>query len=142
MIEGSGRGEYMLIERAPTLEEYRRLRAAVGWDYGEPEAQERGLRGGLYSVCVVHEGAVVGCGRVVGDGGIYYHVQDIIVLPKYQGQGLGKRIMEAVMGYLDGHAQRGAFIALLATAGKAPFYERFGFVVRPPERPGMWFIKE
>jgi hypothetical protein len=63
--------EYILVERPPTVEEYRRLREAVGWEHVDVQATEAGLRNALFSVCVIHKDEVIGCGRVVGDGGIY-----------------------------------------------------------------------
>jgi ribosomal protein S18 acetylase RimI-like enzyme len=95
----------ILIERPPTLEEYRALRDAVGWGNGDPEAAQIGLRNALFSVCVVGQGGVIGCGRIVGDGGTGFYVQDIIVLPAYHGYGLGRRIMDAVMAYISIHAR-------------------------------------
>ena len=132
--------EYILVERPPTVEEYRRLREAVGWEHVEVQATETGLRNALFSICVIHKGEVIGCGRVVGDGGIYSYIQDIIVLPEFQGKGLGRRIMDAVMGYLSSHAHPNAFIGLMAAKGVSRFYERYGFSERPPGRPGMFRI--
>ncbi len=83
-------------------------------------------------------GNVIGCGRVVGDGGIYFYVQDVMVLPAYQKQGLGRRIMDAIMAYIAAHARSNSFIGLMAADGVAPFYYRYGFGERPPNRPGMF----
>ena len=134
--------EYILIERSPTVEEYQRLREAVGWGKLDTEAVETGLRNSLFSVCVIYKDEVIGCGRVVGDGGIYFYIQDIIVLPKFQKQGIGKRIMDAVMSHLSSHAPPNAFIGLMAAKGVSRFYEKYGFVERPPNRPGMFQIWE
>ena len=132
--------EYILVERPPTVEEYQRLREAVGWDRVDVEATETGLGNALFSVCVVYRDQVVGCGRIVGDGGIYFYIQDIIVLPEFQGRGLGRRVMDAVMDYLCSHAHPNAFIGLMAAKGVSGFYEKYGFAERPPDRPGMFRI--
>jgi GNAT superfamily N-acetyltransferase len=131
--------EYILVQRSPTVEEYHRLRAAVGWGNVNVQATEIGLRNSLFSVCVIHKDQVVGFGRVVGDGGVFFYIQDIVVLPQFQGKGLGKRIMNAIMAYLESHVHRGAFIGLMAAKGVDGFYEKFGFSARPSERygPGM-----
>ena len=73
-----------LIEREPTVEEYRRLRASAGWSERTIEAMETSLEHGLYGVCLVRDGETIGCGRVIGDGGMYFYVQDVIVLPELQ----------------------------------------------------------
>ena len=132
--------EYRLLEMLPSISDYRRLRAAVGWSELAPEAMEPGLERSLYSVCVCRGEEVVGCGRVVGDGAVYFYIQDVIVLPEHQGRGLGARIMGRIMAYLDGHAHQNSFIALMAAKGAEGFYERYGFARRPPDRPGMVLI--
>ena len=134
--------EYHLLEMLPSLSDYRRLRAAVGWSELSPEAMEEGLENSLYAVCVCRDEEIVGCGRVVGDGAVYFYIQDVIVLPEHQGQGLGARIMDRIMAYLDGHAHQNSFIALMAAKDAAGFYERYGFARRPPDRPGMFLIWE
>jgi len=107
---------YVLVERSPTLEEYQRLCRAVGWEEGgiEPNRIEIGLANSLFSVCVILENKVIGCGRIIGDGGIYFYIQDIIVSPEFQRKGIGRRIMNALMEYLAAHAPDGAFIGLMA----------------------------
>ncbi|GHO64053.1 hypothetical protein KSC_029450 [Ktedonobacter sp. SOSP1-52] len=72
---------------------------------------------------------------------MYFYLQDIIVLPAFQGKGLGKRLMGAIMAYLEQHALPGAFIGLMAAKDASTFYTQFGFVVRPPERPGMFLSR-
>ena len=131
-------GEYTLIERAPSVQDYQRLRDAVNWGNVDPRATQRGLDHALYSVSVLRGEKVVGCGRVIGDGGIYFYVQDIIVLPDHQGRGLGRRIMDAVMRFLEANASPNAFVALMAAKGVSRFYERYGFRERPADAPGMY----
>ena len=130
--------EFEIVERTPTVEEYQALRRAVGWAEVDAQAVAHGLAAGLFSICLLHEGAVIGCGRVVGDGGIYLYVQDVIVLPPYQRRGLGRRIMAAIMDFVARQARRNTYVGLTAAEGKAPFYHPYGFVERPPSRPGMY----
>lgn len=130
--------EFRLVERPPTVAEYQRLQEAVGWDVLDAEAVARGLGNSLFSVCVTFNGDVIGCGRVIGDGGMYFYIQDIIVAPEFQGKGIGRRIMETVMGYIRSHAHPNAFISLMATEGVASFYQRYNFREMPPEMPGMF----
>ncbi len=130
--------EYQVVEGIPTVEDYLALREAVGWGRLDEQVTARGLTHDLFTVCLVHEGNVIGCGRVIGDGGLYFYLQDIIVLPAFQGKGLGKRLMKAIMVYLEEHAYPGAFVGLMAAKDVSNFYTQFGFIVRPPERPGMF----
>jgi len=134
--------KYILAERTPTAEEYHRLREAVGWDTKDIDAAEAGLGNSLFSVCVLFEGEVIGCGRIIGDDGIYFYIQDVIVLPEFQGQGIGQRIMVSLMDYLKANAPAKAFIGLIAAKGMAGFYKRFGFTERPADAPGMYLVVE
>jgi GNAT superfamily N-acetyltransferase len=132
--------EFELVERAPSVEEYRTLRGTAGWGEMTDEGLATGLASALYSCVLEHAGEVVACGRVVGDGGMYFYVQDVIVVPEYHGRGLGTQIMDAVLGYLEGAARPGAFVGLMAAEGAEGFYERYGFQRRPDDRPGMFRV--
>lgn len=133
-------GEVKLVERPPTVAEYRRLRRAASWGEMTEEGLAAGLPNALYSVVLELDQEVIGCGRVVGDGGLYFYLQDVIVLPGFQGRGLGARIMEALMAYLDRTARPGAFVGLMAAEGVEAFYEPYGFRRRPDDRPGMFRV--
>lgn len=128
---------YRLVERDPTVEEYQRLRRSVGWGEMTDEGVAVGLPNARFSAVLEHDGDAIGCARVVGDGGLYFYVQDVIVLEEHRGRGLGAMLMDAVMDYLERTAHRGAFVGLMAAVGAEPFYERYGFSRRPDDRPGM-----
>jgi GNAT superfamily N-acetyltransferase len=129
---------FQIVERVPAVSEYLTLREAVGWGRLDEHLAEHGLESALFTVCALHEGNVVGCARVIGDGALYFYLQDVLVLPRLQGRGLGKRLMEPIMRYLDEHALPGSFVGLMAAEGVSDFYRQFGFAARPPGRPGMF----
>ncbi len=131
---------YTLVERSPTIEEYLILRKSVGWEEIDIEGVEIALQNSLFSVCILYKDKVIGCGRVVGDGGIYFYVQDVIVLPEFQRKGIGKLIMDSLMNYLNSNAPGNAFIGLMAARETSSFYEQYGFTIRDPDRPGMFKI--
>lgn len=131
-----------LVECVPTIDEYSALRDSAGWYPVESGYVERGLRNSLYSICAFKGNSLVGMGRVVGDGGIYYYVQDIIVLPEFQGKGIGMKIMNSVLRYIYSNSSPGAFIGLMAADGKEGFYQKFGFRRRPAEGPGMFMVMD
>ncbi len=99
---------------------------------------EQSLQNSLYSICAIHENKVIGFGRVVGDGQLYFYLQDMIVLPEYQGQGIGSQIIETIRNHVLSIAPPGAFFGLMAADGAASLYEKFGFKSRPPQMPGMF----
>jgi ribosomal protein S18 acetylase RimI-like enzyme len=131
---------YRIVERQPTVDEYQRLRRAVGWNEMTDEALQVGLPNALYSVVLELDGAAVGCARIVGDGGLYFYLQDVIVLPEHQGRGQGARLMGALMAYLERTARPGAFLGLMAAVGAERFYERYGFRRRGEQQPGMFRV--
>lgn len=124
--------------RIPTVEEYQQLRRTTGWSTLADEVVETALSNSLFSVCVLHKGTIIGTGRVIGDGGAYFYIQDVIVLPAYQKMGVGLLIMEAVEDWLKKQAPPNAFIGLMAAAGVKRFYKKFGYQVREAEKPGMY----
>ena len=123
--------------RQPTKSEYKTLRGSVGWPDTDDRATEAALSNSLFAVVAIQENSVVGFGRVIGDGGLYFYIQDLIVHPDFQTRGLGKSLMNELMGYIITHAKSGAFVGLMAAKGLEAFYERFGFKAREEDAPGM-----
>ncbi|MFV8819541.1 GNAT family N-acetyltransferase [Haliea sp. E17] len=126
-----------IVERFASVDEYQGLRSAVGWHNHDRDSAEAGLQATIFFVCALVDGEVIGMGRVVGDGHIYFYVQDIVVLPEYRGRGVGRDIMDKLNQLILARATPGAFIGLMAAEGVAPLYEKFGFRSRPANRPGM-----
>jgi predicted N-acetyltransferase YhbS len=56
------------------------------------------------------------------DGEFYAAVYDVALLPELQGQGIGSRIMEALLEDLPAGP-----VVLFAVPGKERCYQRFGF---------------
>lgn len=67
---------------------------------------------------------------------------------EYRGQGIGRKLVESCIEKLKSDMKPGYKVkmTLNSAKGKEPFYEKFGFRVRPNEDagPGMdqWFMKE
>jgi GNAT superfamily N-acetyltransferase len=128
---------YAVIERTPTVTEYNRVRRAAGLPLKDETAARQGLANTLFGVCVMQDDVVVGMGRVIGDGGLFYDLVDIAVVSEHQHQGVGRMIMEALIAYVHAHARPSSIVCLMANKGVAPFYEKFGFKARDPDMPGM-----
>ena len=125
-----------IIERKPTVKELFELRRSVEWSIGEIEPFEKGLQNSLYGVCAVLNGEIIGTARVIGDGSTCFYIQDVIVKPEYQKNGIGLEMMKKVMEYIKENACSGAIIGLMAAKNKEQFYEKFGFWKRPNEHFG------
>ncbi len=125
--------------RPPRAAEYNALREAVGWGTMPLEVVRRSLRRTMFAVSARAGGALVASGRVVGDGGLCFYVQDVMVRPDHQRRGLGTEVVQRLMAEIGGRAVRNTYVGLMAAKGLDAFYARFGFAVRPNERlgPGM-----
>ena len=76
-------------------------------------------------------------GRVIGDGGWYFHVVDMAVLPDHQRRGLGSAVLRYLLEQIRTRAPKGAFVSLLADPPGRPLYARHGFVESAPDSIGM-----
>ena len=137
---------YQIIEKLPAPEDYNQLRQSVGWGTYEFDLIEQALPNSLYFVCAVKDGEIIGMARIIGDGGIAYYIQDVIVKPGYQRQGVGTQLMNKIMEYINKHANNNSVIGLMAAKNKEPFYVRYGFAVRPDDKTGsgmtLWWKTE
>jgi GNAT superfamily N-acetyltransferase len=88
---------------------------------------------------LVHEatGTTVGMGRCISDGGWYFHVIDVAVLPEHQRKGLGDMIVSAIMEKIRRESAPGAYVNLLADPPGRNLYKRHGFVETAPGEVGM-----
>ena len=118
------------VDRVPTPEEHRRLAEAVGWTHAfDWNAMPASLTASVCGVTVERDGETVSMGRVVGDGVFYFYVQDVVVLPELQGQGIGDEVLRRLVARVDQIAAPKAFIGLFAAGESTAFYERHGFAV-------------
>lgn len=124
-----------IIEKVAPVDDFLRLRIISGLTPRPKAAAKKGLPNSLYGVHIIIDNAVVGMGRVVGDGALNFEVVDVAVAPDFQGQGLGSKIMTSIMTYLNHNAPEGAYITLLADVPE--LYKKFGFVLSRPECEGM-----
>jgi GNAT superfamily N-acetyltransferase len=133
-----------------TPEEYMKLREAVGWGLFPLEEAQAGLSDS-YIWCLRDNdasGQPIGIGRVIWDHGYVMYIADIIVIPEYQGNGLGRVIMEQVMDFIHEQLKPGYkfMVSLCSAKGKEEFYKKFGFIVRPNDDVGsgmhQWFVNE
>ncbi|MCM3224196.1 GNAT family N-acetyltransferase [Terribacillus saccharophilus] len=131
----------VLLNALPTLNEYIYLCSSVGWEnFLNFDVAETSIRNSVFSVIVKENHNIIGMGRVVGDGAVYFYIQDIVVHPEHQGKGIGENIMSALMTYLQENAPDKAFIGLFASKGKEAFYERYDFKDYSPNMTGMFKV--
>lgn len=99
----------------------------------------RALSGSWAACHVVHadDGATVGMGRLIGDGGWYFHVVDMAVLPAHQRRGLGDGILTWLLDQVRAAAPPDAYVSLMADPPGRRLYARHGFVENRDVSIGM-----
>ena len=120
----------------PPVHDFITLRANCGWGDLDEEVAYRALGSGIINVTLYEGDEVVGFGRVVGDGVLYFYIQDLIVKRNCRGQGLGKMLMGQLLMKITDCAPKGASVGLMSATGKENFYKQFGFKVRPSAKFG------
>ena len=129
---------------ALSAEEYCQLRAAVQWQSIVKEQAQSGLNHSDFIVACRDGEKIVGCARIFWDKGYIAYLADVMVKPEYQGQGIGKKLVESCISYIQSQLKEGwrIKIVIVSAKGKEAFYERFGFQIRPNENDGagmqMW----
>lgn len=130
---------YRLEDGPPAVADYLLLRERAGLSPKRQDQAEVALRGSWAAVHVLHEAdaKTVGMGRLLGDGGWYFHVVDMAVLPEHQRRGLGDAILTVLLERVRRDAPTGALVNLLADAPGRRLYARHGFTPTAPGSIGM-----
>ena len=127
---------FELVDEPPALAGYLRLRKDAGLSQKTPE-QAAGALSGSWFFCHVREkssGRAVAMGRVIGDGGWYFHIADMATLPQFQGRGLGRAVIDALVARIRERAPENPYITLIADPPGWPLYEKAGFSTITPSR--------
>ena len=125
-----------------TPEDYAMLRAREGWRALSPAQTEKALRGSSFLVAAKDGPRTIGMTRLMSDGGYFAVVLDVVVLPEYRGQGIGREMMSRAVQHLRGSLQPGehSYTILACAPGKEGFYEKMGFHQIPNEGEGAGLV--
>lgn len=131
--------DYDLTLSPPPLADYLRLRADSGLS---PVTEAQGEPPLVNSWAWVHvrhraSGEVVAMGRVIGDGGWYFHIADMATLPEHQKKGLGQAVLETLIAKIREDAPPRPYVTLMADEPGRPLYAKLGFVETAPHSLGM-----
>ena len=132
---------YTIRLAIPAIATYQLLRVAAGLSAKSTEAAAKGLPNSLFAVQVLLGDEVVGMGRIIGDGGCFFQVVDIAVLPAHQGKGLGKRIMREIMQFIETDVPPSAYVSLIADGQAQDLYAQVGFKHTAPASVGMALVR-
>ncbi|SDI47775.1 GNAT family N-acetyltransferase [Natribacillus halophilus] len=130
--------KFTISKEPPDPTEYNDLRLEGGISVKSQEAATVGLKNSLCAVCIYDQKTLIGMGRVIGDGGAFFQIVDIVVKPSYQGQGLAKVIMTELMDFLEQNTYPGSYVSLIADGSANKLYEQFGFKNTYPGSQGMF----
>lgn len=133
--------QIVLKEEPPSAIDFSLLRSSVGWTSPEMPIVQQSIDSSLFWVSIFLSNRLIACGRLVGDGAMYFYVQDVIVHPEFQNLGLGAQIMNSINGFITENCPSGSTVGLLAAKGKEAFYLKYGFTSRNGEDLGLGMCK-
>ncbi len=99
------------------------LFVAVGWGKREPVELEKAFATSSHVRFAYFENELVGFGRTVDDGKYYALIVDLVISPKFQGKGIGSKILSELKDALYGYY----FTTLTSAVGKEGFYLKEGW---------------
>lgn len=122
-------------QTVPSPKEFCEMRVTAGLSPKSLEAATIALPNSLYGISVRDGAKLIAMGRVVGDGACNFEVVDVAVDPSYQGQGLGRKVMEYIDDYLANVAMDGSYVSMIAD--EPAFYEKLAYRLVSPSSQGM-----
>lgn len=131
-----------LLENITSVEEYNYMFDQVGWGAHNKEVSKEALKHNLYSVSIYDDDKIIGYGRMIGDQTVYAYIHDIMVVPDYQGQGIGKMVMEKLVEKIEEYQKISPSLRIYLGASKnrEEFYQKFGFITREEANLGAGMI--
>lgn len=121
--------------------DYIEVRDTAGFMYYNKSYHKESIKNSLYTCMVYKDNKPAAIARLVGDNTVTFFIKDVVVKPEYKGLGLGKKVLNELMSYIDKHAAPNAYIALMASKESESFYKKFGFIKRPNDLLGSGMIK-
>lgn len=133
-------GELIIKYNELTAEEFIFLWQAVHWGDGPSLEQTKlAMEHTLFRVSIYDGEKIIAMARMIGDMGLDYYIKDIVVIPEYQGKGIGRLLIDELLKFIkeNGVKDTDIFVELCAMPDKIPFYEKFGFDANEAQRLKM-----
>lgn len=93
----------------------------------------------LFRISIYDGKKIIAMARMIGDIGLDYYIKDVVVIPEYQGKGIGRLLIDELLKFIkeNGIKNTDIFVELCAMPDKIPFYEKFGFDSNEAQRLKM-----
>ena len=115
----------------------RKLFSSVGWSSGDyPERLVKAMRGYGKVISAWNRDELVGLVAAMDDGEMTAYVHYLLVMPEYQRQGIGRKLMEMIKDEYRNYLK----IVLIAYSDGLSFYRSLGFEV--PENSHPMYLTE
>lgn len=112
----------------PGAKNFLSLRERSGMTNKNEKRAETALKNSLFTVSMYDdENILIGFARVVGDEGISFIVNDVMVDKKHQRKGYGTILMTHIDDYLKENTYEDSYICLIAEHPADQLYKKFGF---------------
>ena len=114
-------------------DEFKFLFESVGWSSPSLSQIDVSLNNSLVVFSLYKDDKLVGMARLLGDKGMSYFIKDFVIHPNYQGQGLGRRLMDHINQYILNQIEENwaVCVELVSAKGKEEFYKKLGFTSLP-----------
>ncbi len=135
--------DFIILENQLEADAFIRLFDSAGWGLLPKDIVEVSLKNSYVTFCVKDGEQVIAMARLLGDGGLAFFLKDLVVDPSYQGQGIGRRMMEHIENYIQSQLHDGwkSYFQLASAKGKEEFYRKLGYREHPNEHSGPAFSK-
>ena len=132
-----------ILENVLTAADFIKLYESAGWGKKCEDIVQVSLENSYVTFAVIEEKNVIGMARLLGDGGMAFYLKDFVILPEFQGKGIGKELLNYVQNYIRNQLKDGwqTKIELMSAQGKEEFYKKFGFEEMPSQYIGAGMAK-
>ena len=132
-----------ILENVLTTKDFIKLYESAGWGKNSEDIVQVSLKNSYVTFAVIEEEKVIGMARLLADGGMAFYLKDFVILPEFQGKGMGKALLEYVQNYIKNQLKDGwqTNLELISAKGKEEFYKKFGFEERPSKYIGAGMAK-
>jgi len=134
---------HQFSDQLPSFEQFVSLHEASGLIKSKKGTYTReqlyqAAQNSWYHISIYDQDQLIAFGRMISDGVYQALICDVMVDPSYQKQGLGKKIIEALLQKCKDSGIQS--VQLFSAKGKQQFYKKLGFEERELDAPGMSLI--